>query len=836
MSNAKIQQALGNLFDKQRIVFWYDTRREFRADFETLDLPGVEKIELANNEFGVKYRVLREQPEQKFLLFKDGPEPEYLANWLLDVQLASGSTFRTDQVALWLAELELGPDAYPLLEAHVAFFEATKRRERLKELLEPGDSQHALRQKMLAVCVGSDDPRLDAMLEVLLAELASGSDTRSKLIERSGLHEHFWESMKRAYGYVSEQPGLQDFVIELFRSCFLSEVDVEFKPRLTSEAKVFIRRWKDSRSHAQAFETLSAQCADILQIEDKLQGLEYRALMSVDEFEAIDRKILSELVREVSSRTVSAQEVEQWVRQRRQGHWFERYQHVYQAIEHAAQFMQALELTQLEMGSLADGIQKYTQSWFRLDQRYRKFIHHARESGQASLLQSLSQQVENLYTNNFLSYLNVRWQRFVDACQQWEAPPVVSQANFFARFVQPYLEHKGKVCVLISDAFRYEVGEELQSLIRREDRFDAELVPALSSLPSYTQLGMASLLPQKTLQIVEDGSGEVVADGISATGTANRARILAQTVASSTTVLAKDVLAMGKEDSRALVRDHNVVYVYHNLIDKTGDTRDTEERVFGAAEETLEELLRVIKKLANANASNIVVTADHGFIYQDHPLQDSDFLTAVPEGDEILYIDRRFVLGRGLREHSSFKTFQPDQLGLAGSLQVQIPKSINRLRLKGSGSRFVHGGATLQEVLIPVISINKKRQSDVGKVDVELIGGGGKTITTGQLAVVLYQTEPVTDKRQPRRLRAGLYSLAGDAISDVQELSFDMTSSNPREREEAVRFILSRKADDFNNQQVELRLEEPVDGTSHHRPYLAVRYTIRRSFTSEFDF
>ena len=836
MSNAKIQQALGNLFDKQRIVFWYDTRREFRADFETLDLPGVEKIELANNEFGVKYRVLREQPEQKFLLFKDGPEPEYLANWLLDVQLASGSTFRTDQVALWLAELELGPDAYPLLEAHVAFFEATKRRERLKELLEPGDSQHALRQKMLAVCVGSDDPRLDAMLEVLLAELASGSDTRSKLIERSGLHEHFWESMKRAYGYVSEQPGLQDFVIELFRSCFLSEVDVEFKPRLTSEAKVFIRRWKDSRSHAQAFETLSAQCADILQIEDKLQGLEYRALMSVDEFEAIDRKILSELVREVSSRTVSAQEVEQWVRQRRQGHWFERYQHVYQAIEHAAQFMQALELTQLEMGSLADGIQKYTQSWFRLDQRYRKFIHHARESGQASLLQSLSQQVENLYTNNFLSHLNVRWQRFVDACQQWEAPPVVSQANFFARFVQPYLERKGKVCVLISDAFRYEVGEELQSLIRREDRFDAELVPALSSLPSYTQLGMASLLPQKTLQIVEDGSGEVVADGISATGTANRARILAQTVASSTTVLAKDVLAMGKEDSRALVRDHDVVYVYHNLIDKTGDTRDTEERVFGATEETLEELLRVIKKLANANASNIVVTADHGFIYQDHPLQDSDFLTAVPEGDEILYIDRRFVLGRGLREHSSFKTFQPDQLGLAGSLQVQIPKSINRLRLKGSGSRFVHGGATLQEVLIPVISINKKRQSDVGKVDVELIGGGGKTITTGQLAVVLYQTEPVTDKRQPRRLRAGLYSLAGDAISDVQELSFDMTSSNPREREEAVRFILSRKADDFNNQQVELRLEEPVDGTSHHRPYLAVRYTIRRSFTSEFDF
>lgn len=835
MTNPKIKQALSNLFDKQRIVFWYDTQHEFRADFEALELPGVEKIELANNEFGVKHRVLRALPEQKFLLYRDGPEPAHLENWLLDVQLASGSTFRTDQVALWLAELELGPDAYPLLEAHAAFFEASKRRDKLKELLEAGDSQHALRQKMLAVCVGSE-ARLDVMLEALLGDLASDTDARIKLIERSGLGAYFWEQVKRAYGYVSQQPGLQDFVIELFKSCFLSEVDPDFKPRLSSEAKVFIKRWKDSRAHAEAFEHLSAQCAGILQIDDKLQPLDYRGLMELDEFESIDRRILSALVRDVVARTVSATEVEQWVRQRRQGHWFGRYKDVYLAIEHGAQFIQQLELTQLEMDSLVDGVRKYAKTWFRLDQRYRKFIHHAQQSGQASLLQALSQQVENLYTNNYLSRLNVRWQQFVDACQRWEAAPVIGQAQFFARFVRPYLERNTKICVLISDAFRYEVGEELQSLIRREDRFEAELVPALACLPSYTQLGMAALLPHKTLALAEDGSGETLVDGASATGSANRAKILAQAVSASTVVLAKDVLSMSKDDSRALIRDHDVVYVYHNLIDKTGDTRDTEERVFDAAEDTLDELLRVIKKLANANASNLLVTADHGFIYQNHALEDSDFVSSEPEGTEILYTDRRFVLGRGLRDNSSFKTWQPDQLGLTGTLQIQIPKSINRLRLKGSGSRFVHGGATLQEVVIPVISINKKRQSDVGRVGVELIGGGGKTITTGQLAVILYQTEPVTEKRQPRQLRVGLYTLTGEMISDTHELTFDMASDNPRERELAVRFILSRKADGCNNQQVELRLEEPVDGTSHYTLYQATRYTIRRSFTSEFDF
>jgi len=835
MSNPKISQALSNLFDKQRIVFWYDTRLEFRADFETLELPDVEKIELANNEFGVKYRLLREQPEQKFLLYREGAEPPHLHNWLLDVQLASGNCFRTDQVALWLAELELGPDCYPLLEAHVAFFESAKRREALGKLLEPGDSQNLLQLKMLAACAGNE-PRLDVILENLLGDLAASKDVRVKLIESSGLNVYLWEQVKRAYGYSSEQPGLHDFVIELFKACFMLGIDPAYKARLSAEALVFLKRWKDSRSHEQSFETLSEQCAAVLQIDDKLQTLDWRSLLELDYFELIDRKILSELVRAVVARTVTAQEVEQWVRQRRQSHWFERFKDVYLALEHAAQFIQVLDITQLQMESLTDGVQKYASQWFRLDQRYRKFVYHLRESGQASLLGELAMQVENLYGNNYLSRLNDRWQQHVDAAQQWEAAPVVLQRNFFSRYVQPFVERKTKVCVLISDAFRYEVGEELQSLIRQEDRFEAELEPMLSMLPSYTQLGMAALLPNNSLQLADNDSGDAIVDGQSAQGSVNRGKILATRVPASQVVRAKDLLAMNQADSRALLRDNEVVYVYHNLIDKTGDTRDTEERVFSAAEETLSELIRLVKKLTNANASNLLITADHGFIYQNHPLQESDFLSGEPEGDEVLYRDRRFVLGRSLRESASFKTFNPVQLGLTGTLMVQIPKSINRLRLKGSGSRFVHGGATLQEVVIPVIRINKKRQSDVGRVEVEFIGGGGKTITTGQLAVVLYQTEAVTEKLQSRRLRAGLFTLDGELVSDQHELLFDFSSANPRERELPVRFILSRKADEANNQQVELLLEETVDGTSHFTRYKAARYTIRRSFSSEFDF
>ena len=179
--------------------------------------------------------------------------------------------------------------------------------------------------------------------------------------------------------------------------------------------------------------------------------------------------------------------------------------------------------------------------------------------------------------------------------------------------------------------------------------------------------------------------------------------------------------------------------------------------------------------------------------------------------------------------------FTSAQLGLTGDVEVQIPKSINRLRVKGSGSRFVHGGATLQEVVIPVLKINKKRQSDVSSVEVDILSGSSSTITSGQLAVVLYQTTVVTDKIQPRVLRAGIFTKDGELISDSHELTFDLTEENPREREFKVRFVFSRKAEEVNGQEVILQLQEKHPGTSHFRVYKSIRYMMRRSFTSDFD-
>ena len=114
----------------------------------------------------------------------------------------------------------------------------------------------------------------------------------------------------------------------------------------------------------------------------------------------------------------------------------------------------------------------------------------------------------------------------MDAGRRWEAYPVVQQKAFFEHWVRPYLRKDKRICVIISDAMRYEIGDELLGLIRQEDRYSAELEPALSTLPSYTQLGMAALLPNKSLVIADNDTGTVLVAGPSSQGTVNRTKNL----------------------------------------------------------------------------------------------------------------------------------------------------------------------------------------------------------------------------------------------------------------------------------------------------------------------
>lgn len=832
--NIEIKQLLENIFQKNRIVFWYDEKQEFEKDFKALVFDDVTKLEIKNNEFRLKHQILREYKDQKFLLYKNEARPtEYIDNWLLDVELYSGQ-FRTDQVALFLNELGLRFDFGDVIGDHMAFLGAKKRVEKLKKILTKEDNKRAIRFKMMSI-ICSSDVRVDAILESLIGDEAKNKEEKYKLLVHCNLDGLLWESVERYYGYISENVSVKDFVITLFKECYISHF--EENRGLNSDAFVFMSRWKDSMKHKESFEILSKESEKVLDIENDLFQRDFRGLLETDFFKIIDKKIIHDLVKAVTERKVSSGDITLWVRARRQSHWYEAYKNIYEAIDYAAKFIATLDKTVLEIESIESGIELYCNNWFSIDKLYRKYIYHMQASKQPTLLDKMTQTIENLYINNYLLKLSDMWQIHIDNLDTWHIPSVTMQRDFFSTYIKPVLAKKQKIYVVISDTLRYEVGDELVSLIRQEDMFESTIESAISMLPSYTQLGMASLLPNKTIEFSGDEQATVIVDGMNARSS-NREKILQSYVSDSKAIKAKEFMKMTKDGNggtRALLRETEVVYIYHDVIDNAGKLK-TEDSVCKATEECLVELKQIIRKLTSANATNIIVTADHGFIYQHKHIEESDYLGVTAKGDEILYEDRRFVLGRGLKEEASFKRFTSKELSLNGDIDTLIPKSINRLRRSGSSSKFVHGGATLQEIVVPVVHIRKKRKSDITQVEIEIVRGSSSVISSGQLSVTFYQKDAVADKLLPRVLRAGIFTLDGVLISDSHTLTFDLTSENTREREMKVRFLLSQNSDDVNGQEVVLKLEEQVDKTTHFKEYASLKYQMRRSFSSDFDF
>jgi uncharacterized protein (TIGR02687 family) len=826
-----VKPHLERWFVDHRVVFWHDPEGQYATDLDGLDLPDVTIVRVANDEYAIKNRLLHDQPDEKFLVYRSGRVPSGIGNWLLDLELAYG-VFTAERSSLISQDLGLAADGIDeVAKAHEKFFNASRRVQTLKGLIAPEDDATRVRAKMCAVVLGQREHSLQELSRTLLVENALGQRAKYGSLTEFGLDDFYWRGVASIYGYESAAPSLEDFILWMFRKAL--EGFVSDRPGGLQQIQLDFASFRNDRRSQDAFSALAKRASADLDYRASIEDASFRDLASVDLFEEADQKIISDLSKAVAEQTVAAREVAEVVRARQSSVWIDGYRQLYTAIGAAAELLAELSTIDFTVSSFDEALERYRTDWFRVDQLYRQFTFARRTYEGNHPLEPLREQVEKRYTNKFVYELGNAWQKQVDEAGMWTSLALRSQRSFYGDHVERLIRDDKKAVVIISDALRYEIAEELGSRIRQEDRFDADLEAVLGVLPSYTQLGMAALLPHHTLQHSADGR-IVLADDLPTNSTALRSKVLEKV--GGTAFQAEDFKALSPDERRELFKNHRVLYLYHNRIDATGDKPGTERQVFEAAEDTLRDLVDLVKKAANANATNIFVTADHGFLFQDEGLPDQFFLSEKPQGDDILVANRRYILGHGLKLDQAFTTFNAPQLGLEGDVEVQIPKSIHRLRLAGGGSRFVHGGATLQEVVVPVLAVNKKRKSDTRLVNVKVLPDTDK-ITTGQLVVKLFQTESVSDKVQARVLRAGLY--VGETLlsNDPQpEVTFDSASEEQRDRYQSVQLLLNQDANDFNNRSIEFRLEERIPNTNQWRVYEKAIYTLKRSFTSDFDF
>ncbi len=844
-----ITHALENLYQTNRIVFWYDKEKNLRNDFESISFSNdlnVEKVELNNNEFKLKYLMLKQQKDKKFLVYHEGEKPENSENWLLDILLAN-TEFHADKSYFILLQLGLDNKYVEIIKKHTKFFASKERCNAFKKKLEihKNYSEYELYLSMLAVCVKCE-PRLEIILKELVKEV-SEADTaeiysaelskKEKEIANYDLNNFLWNEIKINYGYSSSTPSMKGFVTSIFSYCSKPFINQEYSStsilEILDEATVFLKDFKDNRNYSESYKKLSANMAEILKIEDKLQDLDYSIINDIDYFELLEQKIVSSLLNMLLAGTLNRQEVSKVIELRKNTFWYPQYEANYNVIKFVSEFNEEIVNLSLEMDSLDDAVKKYTNSWYRIDYFYRKILHNIELAGMSNLHTELKNKVYDHYSNTYLLPLGNKFQLIINDCNKWNSNSIKMQRDFFNDRVQPFSKNKNKVCVIISDAFRYEIAAELVSRIEQEDRYTATLEPILAQLPSATKFGMAALLPHKTIEIVtSEDNINVTVETKTINSTENREKILQGKNNNSIAITAVSFKEKSLEEKRILCKN-DIIYLYHNKIDATGDKQLTEYATIGAVEDAIIELLELIKQLANANITNILITADHGFIYQADAIDESDFLSDNVDGKEILERTRRYVIGRNLTESKSLRKFKSSELDLLGDVEIQIPNSINRLRLQGSGSSFVHGGASLQEIVVPVVAINKKRQTDIFPVEIDVLSPLERTpITTAQFMVSFYQKEAVTEKMRPRTLRIGLYTKDNELISEVHTIEFDNKSTQAREREYRRSFQLKKSSDKYNGQEVFLKLEGIAP---YNNVYKSVTYIIRKSFTTDFD-
>lgn len=832
--NIKLKESLEKIFQQHRLVFWYDTNAEFSDLFTSTQITGVVNLTLNNNEFSVKHRLLVDEPSTKFLIYQAKAKPEDNENWLLDL-LLSNYEFQTEASSLYLQDLDLSIEYKNLVQSHEEFFVNQTRIEQLKSILEKDDTESKIRLKMLSV-ICNCDPEWEKVLYSLFAEAIKSKSDKYKSIEKFNLSSFIWEVVERKYNYKSAHPTIKDLILQLFKDNFDRSIDG--KSTLNKDAFLFVNTWKENKKSADIFEEWSKLLETELNIQQQISDIEPEALLDSDTYSILDKKIIAALKDQILNKTISNHIVQDWINKRRVKFFFDDYANLYNALGFASNFLDELNKSDLSVVSPLDGIEKYHKQWFMLDRLYRKYIYSSEQAEHQNILKELTSHIEKAYGNSFLLKLSDNWQFAVDQMNTWQIDKVQPQRKFYNNWVKPYVNKdsgskENRIFVIISDALRYESASELKEIIVAEDRYTASLSACLGSIPSYTQLGMASLLPNKMLTI-EEGSDIVYVDGQSSQGLANRTKILQKEYPGSIAISAEDFLKMkAATEGRDYIKPYNVIYIYSNHIDKIGDDKTSESKVFEATETEFDNIIKVIKHISNMNGNNMIVTADHGYLYQHNRLDESDFTDFTPTGN-VYKTSRRFVIGKELNNDLAVKKWDKATFGLGDDTEIQIPKSINRIRVQGAGSRFVHGGASLQEIVIPIIEINKARKSDIDQVEVDIISSGSN-ITSNTTPVNFYQKQPISDKIHQRQIRASFYALDDNLISDVKTILFNSADDDAGAREQRQVFHFTSNASKHNSQDVTLKLEEQISGTNQYKTYKTITYRMLIAFTSEFD-
>lgn len=878
MNLNQLREGLEQAFYKEnhRLVFWYDPEQSFVDELPSLSLVDVQILNMANESaLGTKLKLELEDKAGRYLLYFPFAEPDVEKDWLLDIKLYS-RCFYADRFSIIFNELGLHQQS---LREHLAkrdkFLASKARLTALQRYAQPDFDESDLDMAMIASVVKAESCDLPHVILALAEETVAddlgleANPASLNELEKYDLIPALVAALQSEIGYpatVEELKGeaqfkLGHFFIRLLVTGFCESVGdvpgwaqelVMSSASSRATARALLSRWRDSSRYYKAFDAVSGWVAIALRIKDKMGIFDTDQLSDVVTFEAVEQKIIVDLAVAIPHAALSGKsmaELERFramIASRLDGYWASKhkddttrrkYRTVYTALQAAINLF-SLRI-QHDSGfhfESSEALYKaYERELYRFDMTYRHYCE-ASQRAHVEILKKLDDEVENCYAYWYIDNLAKNWGDRIEAEQrlsQWRFPGIPNQQDFFQGLVKPLFSKatKRRVVVIISDAFRYEAAVELRDRINDKRYSEATLSSQLGVVPSYTTLGMASLLPHKTLEYRETASDDVFVDGQSSKGTAARTKILA--AHGGLAVTAETVKAWSRDEGREALKDQELVYVYHNVVDARGDSSSTESETFMAVEHAIEELTELSRKiLMHFNTSTVLITADHGFLFQQSKLEAADRSSLAEKPTNALKNKKRYVVGFGLPDtKEAWKGSTKSTAGTASDTDFWVPKGANRFHFVG-GSRFVHGGVMPQEIVVPVLTVKQLRGEKAEKRTKRKVGVISTKSTLKMVNNIqkfdLMQTEVVSDLVTPVTVSVAIYD--GDSkISSEETVTFDCATDSVAERVKQVRLSLS--GTDFDRKKDYFLVLKDKDLNTEMERY---KVTIDLAFTDDF--
>lgn len=785
----------------RKLVFWYDDNAEFVSDIDDLEkeLKNAKVLRLErDNQFRTKYILEREQPDTNYLIYAPFPKPPLKENHLADT-IRYSKEFTADRASLLAMDLAIDEKYKPVLQHYSKFFGAKERTQKFYDLEIENFNTQIIETGIMSVICKTKIVSFEEIVRTIISEDGVKNNKFLAKFEKYDLIDSFWNMCEEIFGYTDASPSLLKLVYTLYVTyaskvirCELPQAWRNYCSYKSGNIIAFLDSMMNSLIYYESFDDLSQMVYNNLKGEDIFRDLGTEDIVDCEIFLKIDIFIIGWLIERLENEDTDAKlqgySIPDICRMRRKMHYGRIYYSDYYVIENAYHLILAAHYEPKK--TAADIAKQYIEKDYIIDQKYRYFYYHFDKVENNTPYETLRELVENIYTNKFLDKLSIAWNNtFVELNAD---TGLMNQQEFFGRCIRKVKE---RVVVIISDGLRFEVGQTLMKRLQEDEKCTANIIAMQGVLPSYTRFGMSALLPHKELSMSD--SYEVLVDGKVCNDLASRGQILQSYVPNSRVVQFDDIKTMKVSDLKKIFTGQDVVYVYHNQIDARGDKTATENEVFIACEEAVGEIHTIIKRLTSANNIHFIVTADHGFIYKRDKLSESDKISGFSKNNA--FVGKRYVVAD--------EKINADGIGSVslGSIlrnddhrKISLPIGSDIFKVPGGGQNYVHGGSSLQELIIPVIDIRTtKSHTDTKAAGIGLVSLVHK-ITNLMTNLDFIQTEPVTDINIETTYKLFFISDDNEKISNDNIYVADKKDEDASKRIFRLKFIFKNKQYDSN--------------------------------------